>query len=223
MHPAMNHTKQLEVFPLRRMEYKEALAEQMRLFARCAGSGGCENFLLPVEHPPVITQGRTAEEKDIRTPTASLLRQGVDVVETGRGGKTTFHGPGQLVMYPIIDLRQRGRDLHRYLREIEDWIIALLAAFSVEAHTRPPYTGVWINGAKIASIGIAVRRWITYHGVALNVSTDMRFFNHIVPCGLKDVTMTSLESLTGRRIPLENAAETAAGLFRSRFGFPCDG
>ena len=216
----MNQEKYLEVFPFRRMEYADAMDRQLQLVEKCIESGGSENFLLPVEHPPVITLGRSADQNDILSSGELLKRRGVKVIETNRGGKITFHGPGQLVIYPIVDLRGRGKDLHRYLRELECWIIELLSFIGLEAYTTPPYTGVWAEGGKIASIGIAVRRWIAYHGVALNVNPDMNFFDHIVPCGLQEAGMVSLESLGLAPASLEEVANEAAELFRKLFGFP---
>ncbi len=212
--------KHLKIFPLCRMDYKSAMARQLEMVERCIGSEGAENFLMQVEHPPVITLGRSAEREDMRTSTTLLRRRGIEVAETNRGGKITYHGPGQLVVYPIIHLRHRGRDLHRYLRELEAWVMELLAAWGIAAQTNPPHTGVWVDGAKIASIGIAVRRWVAYHGVALNVTTDMDCFDHIVPCGLEDAEMVSMASLIRRNLQLHEVASEAAGSFRKCFDFP---
>ncbi len=215
--PALMRT--LQISPLRLVPYTKAMARQLELVDRCVDSGGAENFLLMFQHPPVITLGRTADRADIRCAPEELEKKGIKVIKTNRGGKITFHGPGQLVMYPVIDLRRRGRDLHRYLRDIEKWIIDLLAVYDVAAYVNPPHTGVWADGGKIASIGIAVRRWVAYHGVALNVSTDMRFFDYIVPCGLPGVSMTRIESLTSRPIPLPKIAAEAADKFKKVFDF----
>jgi lipoate-protein ligase B len=130
----------------------------------------------------------------------------------------TVHGPGQLVAYPIIHLGRRGRDLHRYLRDLEGWLVELCRSYGVPAHARGPQTGVWVGQRKIASIGIAVRRWVTYHGVALNVNVDLDYFRLIVPCGLPEVEMTSLTHELEQAPSLETVAERAAGLFADRFG-----
>jgi lipoate-protein ligase B len=141
------------------------------------------------------------------------------VRETNRGGEVTFHGPGQLVAYPILNLRRRGRDLHRYLRDLEKWTVRVCQTYGVPAHAETPHTGVWVEDRKIASIGIAVRRWVSYHGVALNVSTDLSYFDLLVPCGLPDVEMTSIAKETGEAPALEEVAERAAGMFVEDFGF----
>ncbi len=219
----MNTERRLKVFPLERMDHWTAMARQLELVDRCLDSGGAENFLLSVEHPPVITLGRSSAGEDMRRPRALLRRRGVEVVETNRGGKTTFHGPGQLVLYPVIDLRRRGRDLHRYLRDLEGWLIEVLALHGIDARTDPRNTGVWVEGAKIASIGIAVRRWVAYHGAALNVNTEMKYFDYIVPCGLEGVRMVSMAALLDRTVPLKQVADDAARLFRRRFDFTPDG
>jgi lipoate-protein ligase B len=138
-------------------------------------------------------------------------------VETNRGGEVTLHAPGQLVAYPIISLTERGRSLHRYLRDLEAWLVDLCRSYGVAAHADSPQTGVWVEGRKIASIGIAARRWVTYHGVALNVSTDLSLFGLIVPCGLRDVVMTSLERELGGAPSLTEVAARAAEMFAARF------
>jgi lipoyl(octanoyl) transferase len=152
------------------------------------------DVLLLVEHPPVITLGRNSRE-------AHVLRGGdIDVFEVERGGDVTYHGPGQLVGYPILDLGGGGhrRDLHWYLRTLEQALIAALAEVDVPAGRRPGYTGVWTRGRKIASIGVHVKQWVTWHGFALNVTTDLAAFDRIVPCGIPDVVMTSVERETGK-------------------------
>lgn len=151
--------------------------------------------LLLLEHNPVITVGRAADGPGLRVGRSELQRRGVTVVECERGGEVTYHGPGQLVAYPIIDLRNRGRDLHRYLRRLEETIIIVLSELGVAAQRQPGLTGVWVAGAKIASIGIAVRHWVSFHGFALNVTCDLEAFNWIVPCDLPGVSMTSLKQV----------------------------
>lgn len=160
------------------------------------------DVLLLLEHPPVITLGRGAKASHLRLPEATLTARGIEVHRVGRGGDVTYHGPGQLVGYPIVDLTAQGRDLHRYLRLLEETLLTTLAAFGLRGRRDPGRTGVWIEEAKIASIGIGVRHWISWHGFALNVATDLRAFDTIVPCGLAGVTMTSMETLLGKRIPL---------------------
>ncbi len=208
----------LAVHGLTRMGYEEALALQVSLREVCIEGGG--EALLLVEHPPTITLGRKGSRDDIVAPLGELRRRGVRVFEAGRGGRATYHGPGQLVAYPILDLRRRGRSLHRYLRELEAWLVRLCRRFGVAAHAGSPQTGVWVGERKIASIGVAARRWVSYHGVALNVTTDPSAFELIVPCGLRGVRMTSLAAELGEAPPMDAVAQAAAALFAEQFG-PC--
>ncbi|MHC4789236.1 MAG: lipoyl(octanoyl) transferase LipB [Planctomycetota bacterium] len=202
---------------LRRLDFERAFHLQVRLRDACIQSGGRPNYLLLLEHPPTVTVGRSGDSGDVVAGPQLLAARGWAVVETNRGGRATYHGPGQLVGYPIVHLGSRGRDLHRYLRDLERWLVRLCRGFGVPAHADHPLTGVWVEDRKIASIGIAVRRWVTYHGVALNVSTDLRAFAAIVPCGLREVTMTSLERELGAAPPLEEVTEAAAREFAETF------
>jgi lipoate-protein ligase B len=153
-----------------------------------------------VEHPPTITIGRGARDSNILVSEESLKKRSVQVCEAERGGDVTFHGPGQQVIYPIIDLEQRGRDLHRFLRDLEEVVINFLGFYSINGERIQGKTGVWVNDKKICAIGIAVKRWVSYHGLALNLCTDLSYFNLINPCGLPSSTVTSLESLTGIQV-----------------------
>lgn len=174
--------------------YADALAFQ-REVARARIAGAVEDdVLLLVEHPPVVTLGRSAKSAHLLASPAYLRQQGVEVFEVERGGDVTFHGPGQLVGYPIIDLKQHRRDLHWYLRQVEQLLIDAMARYGLRCGRNPPYTGVWIDDRKIASIGVHARDWVTWHGFALNVATDLRFFDFIVPCGIQSVRMTSLHA-----------------------------
>src|SRR5262249_28523988 len=156
-------------------------------------AGGAPDTLILVEHPHVITLGRARDAR------ANLVAPGdVPVVEIERGGDVTYHGPGQLVAYPIVALGDGERDLHRFLRSLEDGIIGTLAALGVAAGRRAGATGVWVDGRKVASIGISCRRWVTFHGLALNVATDLGYFARINPCGFDAAVMTSVAELTGR-------------------------
>ena len=159
--------------------------------ARIAGEIG-EDVLLLVEHPPVITLGRSSKSAHMLATPENLRQRGVELFEVERGGDVTFHGPGQLVGYPIIDLKRHRRDLHWYLRQVEEFLIKALATYGLNGTRKAPYTGVWIEDRKIASIGVHARDWVTWHGFALNVATDLRYFDLIVPCGIAAVRMTSI-------------------------------
>ena len=193
-----------------RMSFEAALAPQENLVADLQAGRGEETLVL-LEHEPVYTIGRTRDR--------SSLRQNLPhpVFETNRGGQATFHGPGQLVGYPVLDLSRRGRDLHRYLRFLEDLLIELSASYGVTAQNREGLTGVWVGPRKLASLGVGVRKWVSMHGFAINItreSTDA--FAHITPCGLSGVEMTSLAHESGAAITLEDALARTADLFMQR-------
>jgi lipoyl(octanoyl) transferase len=207
---------------LGRVGYDDALALQREaVAARAAGRGPDRLFLL--EHPDVVTIGRAGSAAHVLIDPESARRAGVAVVETDRGGDVTYHGPGQLVGYPVLRLPDDRRDLHRYLRDVEGALIDALAEFGVAAGRSEGRTGVWVGGAKIAAIGVRVSRWVTSHGFALNVSTDLDRFRWIVPCGIAGCRVTSLERQIRRRVPLAEAAAVAARAFAARFDLACDG
>jgi lipoyl(octanoyl) transferase len=210
---------QLLTTPLTPLPYSAALDLQ-RALARARISGAiAEDMLLLVEHPPVVTLGRTAKAANLTAPTGLLQARGVEVFEVERGGDITFHGPGQLVGYPIIDLKRHKKDLHWYLRQVEAALISLLAACGVPGERSTGYTGVWTDGRKIASIGVHARDWVTWHGFALNVSTDLSYFDLIVPCGIPDVVMTSIARETSRSdLLLGEVAVEAERAFGETFG-----
>jgi len=197
------------------LAYRRALALQETLLER--RRQGTEDILILLQHPPVVTLGRGSGEENLLLPTAELTRRGIDLERVGRGGDVTFHGPGQVVGYPIVDLEPLGRDIHRYLRLLEETLIDALAAFGLTAGRIAGRTGVWVAGEKIASIGVGVRRWVSWHGFALNVAADLSGFAAIVPCGLKGVRMTSLERLLGRPIPLPQVEEEIIRSFAKIF------
>jgi lipoyl(octanoyl) transferase len=205
--------------PLTQLPYSTALDLQ-RALARARISGAiAEDVLLLVEHPPVVTLGRTAKAANLTAPRALLEARGVEVFEVERGGDVTFHGPGQLVGYPIMDLKRHRKDLHWYLRQVEAALISLLAAYGVAGERSTGYTGVWTAGRKIASIGVHARDWVTWHGFALNVSTDLSFFDLIVPCGIPNVVMTSIARETSRPdLVLGDVAAEAGRVFGETFG-----
>jgi lipoate-protein ligase B len=174
------------------MPYGEALVLQ-RAVARARISGAFdEDLLLLVEHPPVVTMGRSSKEKHLLASPALLASRGVDLHEVERGGDVTFHGPGQLVGYPIIDLKRHKQDLHWFLRQVEEALIRAIAPLGLVGERSAGFTGVWTGGRKLASIGVHARDWVTWHGFALNVTTDLSYFDLMVPCGIASVEMTSV-------------------------------
>ena len=182
----------LRIEDLGRRPYAQVLELQRDLRRRRIEGELGEDVLLLVEHPPVITLGRGTRPSSLPIARAELERRGVEVFEIERGGDVTFHGPGQLVGYPILDLHGHRQDLHWYLRSLEDVLIQALGGLEIEADRNPGLTGVWTAGRKIASIGIHVKQWVTLHGFALNVTTDLDPFDLIVPCGIRQVVMTSV-------------------------------
>lgn len=191
-------TRRLLVQDLGRRAYGEVLELQRSLCRRRIRGELVEDLLLLVEHEPVVTLGRGTRPGSIASVPVELSRRGVEVFEVERGGDVTFHGPGQLVGYPIIDLREHREDLHWYLRRLEEGLIGALGTLGIAAGPNPGLTGVWTGGRKLASIGIHVKQWVTFHGFALNVTTDLDYFDLIVPCGIKDVIMTSVAQELGR-------------------------
>jgi lipoyl(octanoyl) transferase len=184
-------SRRLDVRRLGRVPYAEALKLQRRLAdERIAGL--IPDTLILLEHPPVVTLGRGTRETSLPVQPEALRARGVEVHEIERGGDVTYHGPGQLVGYPILDLQALKPDLHWYLRQLEEALIRALAVFDIPAERNQGYTGVWTRGRKIASIGIHVRQWVTWHGFALNVTTDLPAFDLIVPCGIPDVVRPSM-------------------------------
>ena len=184
----------ITVVDLGRMAYRPALELQRALVRARLEGGLVDDLLLLVEHDPVVTLGRGTRSSSLPLAPAQLERRGFDVVEVERGGDVTVHGPGQLVGYPIIDLERFKPDLHWYLRQLEGSLIGALDRLGVSARQNPGLTGVWVADRKIASIGIHVKRWVTLHGFALNVTTDLSLFDAVVPCGIPGVIMTSVAS-----------------------------
>jgi lipoyl(octanoyl) transferase len=206
--------RQLGVVP-----YAEALRLQGELVAK-RRAGEVPDTLLLLEHPHVITLGSSAEAEHVLLDASERARLGIEVIEVGRGGGVTYHGPGQLVAYPILDLRPLGKDLHEYLRRLEEVLVRTAASFGVEAWRREGLTGAWTASGKLAAIGVRVSsQWISSHGVALNVSSDLSYFETIVPCGIEGEGVTSLSRELGRRVDLVAAARALVESFESVFGF----
>lgn len=198
--------------------YAVALELQRDLARRRISGELDEDVLLLLEHPPVVTLGRTAKQDHLTASPEGLRARGVEVYEVERGGDVTFHGPGQLVGYPIFDLKRHRRDLHWYLRQVEQALIVALAEAGIEAERNAGYTGVWTRGRKIASIGVHARDWVTWHGFALNVATDLSFFGLIVPCGIPQVQMTSVHREVGGDVTMDNISAMVTESFGQVFG-----
>jgi lipoyl(octanoyl) transferase len=201
------------------VDYQAALDLQKDLVEQ-RKQGLIPDQLLLLEHPHVITLGarnHNARSNVLETP-ESLARQGVALFETGRGGDVTYHGPGQLVGYPILELPKDRRDVHRYVRDLEEVLIQAVSDFGVTAGRIRGLTGIWVGDEKLAAIGVRISRWVTSHGFALNVSTDLSRFGLIVPCGITGKGVTSLERVLGRQIPMDEVATAVAGRFEAAFG-----
>ena len=209
----------LAVADLGRRPYAEVL-ELQRALCRLRIAGGLgDDILLLVEHEPVYTLGRSTRASSLPVTTNDLEASGAEVHDVERGGDVTYHGPGQLVGYPIIDLAHHRQDLHWYLRELEGAMIDALGALGVPAERRAGLTGVWTRGRKIASIGVHVKQWVTMHGFALNVTLDLAPFERIVPCGIQDVVMTSVAAELATPEPdlMGRARESVVRAFATRF------
>src|SRR5262245_10425839 len=214
----------LRVHWLGRTEFAPALALQEELVAKKKEDASLEDQLLLLEHEPVYTIGRTPDRSSLFATASGPNRDGelgsahlpYPLFSINRGGQATYHGPGQLMGYPIIDLRRCGQDLHKYLRWLEQLLIDLLAHYGIAARRRESLTGVWVENRKIASIGVGVRHWITMHGFALNVCGDLSPFDQIVPCGIKNVSITSMEKETKKSFTVEEVARTIETLARRR-------
>ncbi len=189
---------------LGRMPYQTAWDLQ-RQVGEAVRTGDLPDTVLMVEHPPVYTMGRSAHGSldNLLWDEARRKQEGIELFMVDRGGDITYHGPGQLVGYPIVDLARHGRDLHHYLRLLEATIIRALRSFGIDAYRDPPHTGVWVGEEKVAAIGVKATEWVTQHGFALNVSPDLNHFTGIIPCGIGDKGVTSMKKLLGRHIEID--------------------
>lgn len=202
---------------LGRTNYAEAWVLQKNLFdLRVAGK--IQDVLLLNEHEHVYTIGKSGNDDHLLADDSELKSRGAEVFHTDRGGDITYHGPGQLVGYPIFDLNHHYLDIHRYLRDLEEVLIRTLAAYGIEARRDSEYTGVWVGSEKIAAIGVKVSRWVTMHGFALNVTTDLSYFERIIPCGIFHKGVTSMDRLVGREIDLVDVARHVVHQVAEVFG-----
>lgn len=211
--------RELLVLNLGERSYAEVLAFQRDAAARRISGEIDQDLLVLVEHPPVVTLGRKKADNKLPVSEDYLRSRGIELFEVERGGGVTFHGPGQLVGYPIFDLQRHKLDLHWYLRQVEEGLIRTLASCDIAAERNIGFTGVWTGGRKIASIGVHARSWVTWHGFALNVTTDLSYFNVMTPCGIDGVVMTSVSrEKPGLGVTVDGIAHETAKQFAELFG-----
>jgi lipoate-protein ligase B len=191
-----------KVYRLGIVDYQKALELQLYLLEKRIKQE-IDDVLLLLQHPPTFTIGRNKNAEHLLVDPGELSKKGIHFEVISRGGDITYHGPGQLVGYPILDLNKLNRDVHKYLRNLEEMIILALQDFDIMAVRRKGLAGVWVSGKKIASIGVGIKRWITYHGFALNVNTDLSYFQMIVPCGIEGVSVTSMKEMIGEKEDLD--------------------
>ena len=214
----MNDTIALEVRDLGLIPYAEALALQSDLVGR-RRTGDVPDQLLLLQHPHVITLGTASSRSHVLADESRRRELGIDLVDVGRGGDVTYHGPGQLVGYPILDLKPDRKDVHQYLRDLEAVLVHTLDKMGIRGEPVPNLTGVWVDGRKIAAIGVRISSgWITSHGFALNVSNDLSFFETIVPCGIQDVSVTSVSQELGRPFTVPDILGMVSEAFSEIFG-----
>jgi lipoyl(octanoyl) transferase len=208
--------RDLAVRRLGRVRYADGLALQERLVGK-RKAGAIPDTLLLLEHDPVFTLGRNARHENVLVSGELLRARGFDVFEAGRGGDVTYHGPGQLVAYPILDLAPDRKDVHRYVRDLEEVMIRVCADYGLAAGRVEGRTGCWMGDAKIGAVGVRLSRWVTSHGLAFNVNADLAPFGLIVPCGIRDKGVTSLERLLGRKVPLGEVMDRLTAHFSAVF------
>lgn len=198
----------MNILDLGHRDYKEVW-ELQKIIHQKRVDGIIANTLLLVEHNPVITMGKSGNENNLLIPFNVLKEEGISYYHIERGGDVTYHGPGQLVGYPIFNVRDGLAGIHPFIERIEDTIIATISEFGIKGEKREKLIGVWANGGKLCSIGIAVKRWVSFHGFALNVNTDLNYFDLMIPCGLKNIKMTSMQKILNRKVPMEDVKKIA--------------
>ncbi len=210
----------LDIYELGTIPYEKALEYQESLLAKRIAEEIPDSLIL-LEHPPTITTGRKGNTGNLLVRKEYLEKHGISFIHASRGGDITFHGPGQIVGYPILNLKNHEMDIRKHLRNIEEVIIRTLGDFEIEGRRIDGVTGVWVKRSKIASIGIAIRKWVTYHGFALNVSTNLDYFELILSCGITDVRITSIGSWleNGESVRMDNVTQSVIKNFMGVFGF----
>ncbi len=196
---------QCALYWLGQVEYREAYNIQKKLWSQKL-NGQTADAMLLLSHPPTVTIGKSGKLDNLLLAREGLAREGISLFFTDRGGDITYHGPGQLVAYPVIDLRNRGKDVHRYIRDLEEVLIRTLADLTIEARRDDKHVGVWVGNDKIAAIGVRISRWVTTHGLALNVNTDLEHFSYINPCGILERGVTSISRVLSRNVPMDVVA-----------------
>jgi lipoyl(octanoyl) transferase len=208
----------LTVQRLGRVAYSDALALQEELVEQRTAGRIADTVLLLEHDPAVITLGRGAKEEHVLLSREALALQGVEVHETGRGGDVTYHGPGQLVAYPIVDLKPDRQDVRKYVGALEEVMIRIAAGYGITAGRVAGLNGTWVGNNKLGAVGVRIRRWVTMHGLAINVSTALDAFDLIVPCGIRDRGVTSLERELDRPVPMDEVIDRAVGVFTEVLG-----
>ncbi|MBN1383128.1 MAG: lipoyl(octanoyl) transferase LipB [Deltaproteobacteria bacterium] len=209
-------TKVCAVYNLGLVDYRQGLLLQEKLLAS-RKSGAISDVLLLLEHPSVFTMGRAGKDENIVTPTDALAEEGIPVFYTSRGGDVTYHGPGQIVGYPILDLRENGLTVHQYIWNLEEVVIRTLADYGIDGRRVEKLRGVWVGNEKICSLGVRISSATTMHGFALNVNTNLKFFSYIVPCGITGVSMTSISKLLGHEAEIEETQKILLRYFSQVF------
>ena len=210
----------LDIYHLGLINYREALDLQFLMLEKRI-SNEINDSLLVLEHPPTITIGRGGDRSNLLISDKYLKDKNIEFYEINRGGDITFHGPGQIVCYPIINLNNHTKDVHKYLRDLEGIIIDTLSEYGIEGRRVEGLTGVWVKRSKIASIGVGIKRWVTYHGLAVNVNTDLNFFDLIVPCGINNIRMTSIKEWNNlnQDIDINTVTDTVISKFLEKYGY----
>ena len=205
----------MQILPLGRISYENALAKQLDILAQV--QDGAEDTLLLLEHDPVITLGASFHPENLLHPRGWYQQNGIQVLPTDRGGDITYHGPGQLIAYPIFDVAKHGKDLHRWMRDLEQTVIEALKEFHLNGERLPVNSGVWINEKKVCAIGIKIKRWVSMHGIAINCNNDLSPFSTIVPCGIRSHGVTSISQELGRVVTVEDFAPALIRGFQTVF------